>query len=140
MSVDILLAGTTNRKEWYRLQVEHYIKNISLMQAADGAFRIGIEPMHNPAKNARLQEGILPLAWHMSRFGTHNFRENIIAGIKYLLKLQSDNGAYPGPNGEAFGATAFITFALAKTLEYADPFLPDETKDSVRGAIKKALP
>ena len=139
MNEDIFLANTIDRKEWYRLQIGHYIKKIPEMQAPDGGFKIGVESFYRPGKNARLQEGILPLAWHMSRFGTENYRENIISGIKYLLDMQLDNGAYPEIEGESFAATTFITYAIGKTLEYAHTFLPENIKKEIALSMRKSI-
>lgn len=139
MTVETHLAKTTDRKEWYRLQIEHYIRNIPLMQAADGSFREHIEPEYKPGENARLQEGILPLAWHMHRFGTQNFSKSIVAGLRYLLKMQLDNGAYPETEGESFAATAFAMYALGKTLEYTHTFLPGDLKNNIQSAIQNSL-
>lgn len=139
MMDDVFLAKTTHPKEWYGLQIDHYLKKIPLMQTEEGAFHKNVEPRFNPKQNARLQEGILPLAWHMHRFGTQNFRENIIRGLKYLLPLQWSNGAYPETNGESFSATAFITFALVKTLDYGTSFLPHDLKAGVSKAIENSI-
>ncbi len=99
MSNDIFLAKTTDRKEWYRLQIEHYIKKIPLLQTEQGAFNKNIEAKYNPSENARLQEGVLPLAWHMHHFGTQNYRDNIVKGLRYVFRMKRTPGAYPATNG-----------------------------------------
>ena len=139
MTVETKLAKTTDRKDWYRYQIEHYIKSIPLMQVADGSFCEHVEPQYKPGENARLQEGILPLAWHMHRFGTQNFRDNIVSGVRRLLKMQLEHGAYPETDGESFTATAFITFALSRTLAYTRSYLPEDLKNNIQTAIKKSL-
>jgi len=56
MNNDIFLALTTDRKEWYRRQIDHHVKQVPSMQAPDGAFRLNIESRFNPNGNARLQD------------------------------------------------------------------------------------
>lgn len=136
----ISFTSAFDRKKWYRLHVEHYLKQIPQMQAQDGSFKMGIEPLYNPEANARLQEGVLPLVWHMSRFGTENFIECIRKGIIRLSQMQLDNGAFPETEGESFAATAFIVCALLKILELGNPFLPDESKNTCKRLIKRSLP
>jgi len=140
MNNDIFLARTTDRKEWYRRQIDHHVRQIPSMQTSDGAFRLNIESRFNPNANARLQEGVLPLAWHVHRFGTNHFCDPIIRGLNYLFPLQLPNGAYPETTGESFAATAFITFALARTLDYGREFLPDSVKHAALRSIQRALP
>lgn len=137
---DVFLARTTSPKEWYRRQIDHYVEQIPRMQTPEGAFRRDVEPRFNPQDNARLQEGVLPLAWHMRRFGTHNFRDPILNGLACLFKLQRPDGAYPETHGPSFAATAFITFALARMLDYGRDFLPEDVKYRIVRAIERSLP
>lgn len=97
--------------------------------------------------NATLQYAILPLAYVYSNCFTGNdffhnkvIRKSIIAGIKFLRKIQRKAGTFDQmfPNEYGYGPTAYVTLALAETYLLLQKELSPEEDDLIKSILTRA--
>jgi len=108
------------KKQQYLKWIKENSTKLKEFQSDNGCFFYPYIQGKTNYPNARFQEATLTLAWLYSKTKDINLKKRVEKGVDFWCKIQHKGGYFSenSKNEQSFSATAFTTFAIAKSLDY----------------------